>query len=148
VFGLKLRFWNRGWNRPGIRGRIFTFHKRPEIGWLNTGELKKTFGARIYPVECSYDYAGRLKTRKISRDSLATTARRSRPARVLGRALTLTCEWQANPVLATPADWKSAIRQIGNLRHQRLPPQTTRLPPAQPIQHPASRIAPLKRRFP
>jgi RHS repeat-associated protein len=29
-----------------------------------TGELKKTYGARTYPVEYDYDYAGRMKTNK------------------------------------------------------------------------------------
>jgi len=30
--------------------------------YWDTGELKKTFGARTYTVEYTYDYAGRLKT--------------------------------------------------------------------------------------
>ena len=32
------------------------------MGIRSTGELKKTFGARTYTVEYTYDYAGRLKT--------------------------------------------------------------------------------------
>jgi YD repeat-containing protein len=36
--------------------------------YWDTGELKKTFGARTYTVEYTYDYAGRLKTRKTWRD--------------------------------------------------------------------------------
>ena len=32
--------------------------------YFDTGELKKTFGSRTYPVEYTYDYAGRMKTMK------------------------------------------------------------------------------------
>jgi len=33
-----------------------------------TGELKKTYGSRTYPVEYTYDYAGRMKTMKTWQD--------------------------------------------------------------------------------
>ena len=36
--------------------------------YLLTGELKKTYGSRTYPVEYTYDYSGRMKTMKTWQD--------------------------------------------------------------------------------
>ncbi len=36
--------------------------------YLLTGELKKTYGSRTYPVEYTHDYAGRMRTMKTWRD--------------------------------------------------------------------------------
>lgn len=38
-----------------------------------TGELKKTYGARTYPVEYTYDYAGRMQTLKTWQDFAGNT---------------------------------------------------------------------------
>ena len=38
-----------------------------------TGELKKTYGSRTYPVEHTYDYAGRMKTLKTWQDFIGNT---------------------------------------------------------------------------
>jgi hypothetical protein len=32
--------------------------------WYDTGQIKRTTGSRTYPVEFSYDYAGRKQTMK------------------------------------------------------------------------------------
>ncbi len=38
-------------------------------GFYLTGELKRNYGSRTYPVEYTYDYAGRMKTMKTSMGS-------------------------------------------------------------------------------
>jgi YD repeat-containing protein len=54
--------------------------------FLPTGQLKKTYGSRTYPVEYTYDYAGRMQTMKTWQDfagdsGAATTTWNYDPAR-------------------------------------------------------------------
>ncbi len=58
-------------------GRVTT-NTLPDNGivvteYHDTGEIKKTYGARTYPVEYTYDYAGRLKTLKTWKDFAGNT---------------------------------------------------------------------------